>query len=164
MARLSQQSGTGAVGGRSEQVLRSKRGFIDVAIWIRMDQDLDARKCLKQLVLDLVHHAVGFGHCHAAIDPDVELHEIAVAAGPGAQIVQALEFGMLGDDRQKALALFERPLVIHQLLDGSLRCAPSAPAEPERDAESEQRVRTGKAEPVIERQRGDDGKIEHEVR
>ena len=114
------QCRTCSVRRSSKQIMRAKSGLIDMSVGIRMDQNLDPRKGLEQFVLDLIHHPVRLRYRHSAINPDVELNEIAIAARAGSQIVQAFELWMLSDHRKKALTLLKRPFVIHQLFDGGL--------------------------------------------
>jgi hypothetical protein len=107
---------------------------------IGMNQDLDIGKFRQQFGLDLIHHLMRMGDGHVPVHPHMELHEIPVAAGPRAQIVDAAQFGMARQHLDKAGLFVLGPFVVHQLLDGLLAGLPCAPAQPQRDAQAEQRI------------------------
>src|SRR3546814_2216836 len=93
----------------------------------------------------------------------MELHEIMRAAGAGAQVVNALQLGMLARDPEETLTLFLGPFLVHQLIDSVARRTPCAPGKPGCNAKPEHRIDAAQSQPLIQNQRGDYRKIEIQV-
>ena len=94
---------------------------------------------------------------------DVELDEIARAAGAGAQIMEIAELRVARGEGDEALALVVGPFTVEQLVDRLARPAPGTPGEPQGDAEPEQRIGLRQAGILVERQRADHREVEQQV-
>ena len=93
----------------------------------------------------------------------MKLHEIAIAAGSCAQVVQVRQFRVSCGYLDKGRALLFGPFAIHEIVDRIARPPPCADCQPCGNCEAEQRVCHAQPDILVEHQRRDHSKIEQQV-
>src|SRR5690349_24819265 len=110
-----------------------------------MDQDFRVREACPQSFLGTVQTVVGLLDGPVGRNPDVELREIVRSAASGAEVVKTRQLGILLGGGKKFLAPFIGPLAIHELVERMAGVAPRSPQQPQRDEDSENRIRAPEA-------------------
>ena len=128
-----------------------------------MEDHLGVGKGCEEFGLDGVGDPVRGAQVHPAIQFHMQLDELGRAGFARAQVVQALDFGMVQNDGLDPLARSRRQLVIHEHLHRAAADAVGMPAQIERHGGTHRRIDPHPAELPREQERGDDREVGQQV-